>query len=184
MFEPLVKLYFRLTRVKCGSGLKLKGLPCVIRRGGSITLGNHVTINSSFLSNLTGINHRTIIVTRLPKSKITIGDNVGISGATIYARDGIAIGNNVLIGANCKIIDSDFHPLDMEARRRDDKDQIVDRPIVIEDDCFLGTDSLILKGTVLKRGCVVGAGTVVSGSFEPGSVIVGNPGKVIKRLIE
>lgn len=172
----------KFNKINYGKNLKLKGVPCIIRRQGEIIIGSNVTINSSFLSNLTGINHRTIIVTRLSESKIIIGNNVGISGATIYARDSISIGNNCLIGANVKIIDSDFHPMDMEARAIDDKNQIVNKPIVIEDDCFLGADSIILKGTVLGRGCVVGAGTVVSGKFEPGSVIVGNPGKVIKKL--
>ena len=176
-------LFLKATGVKLGTGLKLRGLPCILRRQGSIDIGDSVTVNSSFLSNLTGINHRTIIVTRLPEAKIIIGNNVGISGATIYARDSITIGNNVLIGANAKIIDSDFHPMDIQARNADDKSQITNRPVVIEDDCFLGTDCIILKGTHLGRGCIVGAGAVVSGTFAPGSVIVGNPGKAIKTLL-
>lgn len=55
-----------------------------------------------------------IIVTRAPGAVIEIGDNVGISGATLYARKGIYIGENTCIGGNCKILDSDFHPIDME----------------------------------------------------------------------
>lgn len=176
------KIFMKLNKITYGKNLILKGVPCIIRRQGEITIGDNVTINSSFFSNLTGINHRTIMVTRLLESKIVIGNNVGISGATVYARDSIIIGNNVLIGANVKIIDSDFHPMDMEARALDDKSKIVNKPIYIADDCFLGADSIILKGTVLGRGCVVGAGAVVSGKFEPGSVIVGNPGRVVKKL--
>ena len=41
---------------------------------------------------------------------------------------------------------------------------------------------MILKGTELGDGCVVGAGAVVSGKFEAGSVIVGNPARVIRQL--
>ena len=174
------KIVLLAQKISFGKKLNLRGIPCIVRRGGNISIGNNVTINSSFLSNLTGMNHRTIIVTRLPKSRVVIGDNVGISGATIYARDSIEIGNNVSIGSNAKILDSDFHPLDIESRNADDKSKIVDCPIVIEDDCFLGTDCIILKGTVLGRGCVVGAGAVVSGKYEPGSIIVGNPGKVVR----
>ena len=56
----------------------------------------------------------------------------------------------------------------------------MDKPIIIEDDCFIGLDSIILKGTELGKGCIVGAGAVVCGKYESGSVIVGNPGKVVK----
>ena len=56
------------------------------------------------------------------------------------------------------------------------------KEIVIGKNCFLGCNSIILKGTVLGEGCVVGAGAVVSGKFEPNSVIVGNPARVIRKL--
>ena len=52
-------------------------------------IGENVTIKSSFLSNLVGLYSRTIIITRNREAKIKIGNNVGISGATIYARNSI-----------------------------------------------------------------------------------------------
>ena len=52
------------------------------------------------------------------KPIIEIGDNVGISGATIYARKKITIGENTCIGGNCKILDNDFHPIEAEARNK------------------------------------------------------------------
>ena len=51
-------------------------------------------------------------------AKLKIGDNVGISGATIYARKKITIGENTCIGGNCKILDNDFHPIEAEARNK------------------------------------------------------------------
>jgi acetyltransferase-like isoleucine patch superfamily enzyme len=56
------------------------------------------------------------------------------------------------------------------------------KAIDIGKNCFIGCNSIILKGTVLGNGCVVGAGAVVSGKFEANSVIAGNPAKVIKKL--
>ena len=56
------------------------------------------------------------------------------------------------------------------------------KPISIGKNCFIGCNSIILKGTTLGDGCVVGAGAVVSGQFPDNSIIVGNPGKVIKRV--
>ena len=180
MFSVLAKLFFKLNGTKYGKKLKLRGLPCIIRRQGQITIGDNVTINSSFMSNLIGMSHRTVIISRCPELKIEIGDNVGMSGTAIYARGQITIGKGTMIGANTKILDNDFHPIDIEARRVDDKSKIIVKPISIGEDCFIGCNAIILKGTTLGRGCVVGAGAVVSGTFEDGSVIVGNPAKTIR----
>ena len=176
-------LYFRLSGIRFGRGLKLKGLPVAARvKGASITIGEGVTIKSAFLSNLVGLYQRSILIARAPGAAIVIGDHVGISGATIYARTSIEIGEYTQIGGNVKLLDNDFHPLEPEARRLDIKEEIKARPIRIGKDCFIGTNAIILKGTVLGDGCVVGAGAVVSGEFPAGSVIAGNPGRVIRSL--
>ncbi|SEN61368.1 acyltransferase [Paenibacillus sp. OV219] len=177
------KLVMKATKVRYGKNLLLKGMPVIFNKSGAeLTIGNNVTINSSFLSNLVGLYQRTIIVTRTSESKISIGNNVGISGATIYARNSISIGDNTLIGGNAKIMDNDFHPIEIEARNADIKEKIGAKPITIGKNCFIGCNSLILKGTILGDGCVVGAGAVVSGVFEDNCVIAGNPARVIKRL--
>lgn len=177
------KLLMKLMKIKYGKKLLLKGIPVVFNKtGAKIIIGNNVTIKSSFLSNLIGLYQRTIIVARTSEAQIHIGNNVGISGATIYARKSITIGDNTLIGGNAKILDNDFHPIEIEARNIDIKDKIGTKPIVIGRDCFIGCNALILKGTTLGAGCVVGAGAVVSGKFEENCVIAGNPAKIIKRL--
>lgn len=179
------KLFMNLTGVKYGRNLLLKGIPVIFnKKGASLHIGNNVTVKSSFLSNLVGLYSRTIIVTRTSDAKIKIGNNVGISGATIYARKSISIGDNTLIGGNCKIIDNDFHPIEIEARLNDDKSKIKAKPVVIGKNCFIGCNSIILKGTLLGDGCVVGAGAVVSGKFEDNCVIAGNPAKVVRRNIK
>lgn len=177
------KLLLKVMKVRYGKGLLLKGLPVVFnQRGAALCIGRDCVIKSSFLSNLVGLYARTIIVTRTPEAEIVIGDNVGISGATIYARKSIRIGNNTSIGGNVKVLDNDFHPIEIAPRLEDDKSKIGTRPIVIGKNCFIGCNTLILKGTVLGDGCVVGAGAVVCGVFEPNSVIAGNPARVIKTL--
>lgn len=177
------KIVLKLLNIKYGTGLLLKGVPVIYNHAGAtMKLGNDVVVKSSFLSNLVGLYSRTIIVTRTNDASIVIGNNVGISGATIYARKSITIGDYTHIGGNAKILDNDFHPIEMEARNADLKDKIGTKPIVIGNNCFIGCNSIILKGTVLGDGCVVGAGAVVSGKFPPNSVIAGNPAKVIKNL--
>jgi len=177
-------------KVHYGQGLLLKGVPVIFnKRGANITIGDGCTIKSSFLSNLVGLYSSSIIVTRAPEAFIKIGNNVGISGATIYARKGITIGDNTAIGGNVKILDNDFHPIEAEKRvellknpNGGDSDLVPAKEIIIGRDCFIGCNSIILKGSVLGDGCVVGAGSVVSGKFKAGAVIVGNPGREIKNI--
>ena len=177
------KLIMKATRVKYGKKLLLKGTPVIFnKKGATLCIGDNCVIKSSFLSNLVGLYSRTIIVTRTPEAKIIIGDNVGISGAVIYARTSICIGDGTNIGGNVKILDNDFHPIEVQARLIDDKSKIGTRPIEIGKNCFIGCNALILKGTRLGDGCVVGAGAVVCGEFPPNSVIAGNPAKVIKTI--
>ena len=89
-----------------------------------------------------------------------------------------------MIGANVKIIDNDFHPIEVEARNLDVKEKIGTREVFIGRDCFIGCNSLVLKGSKIGDGCVVGAGSVVAGVFQDYCVIAGNPARVIKVLQE
>ena len=173
----------KLNKVDFGRNLNLFGVPVIFKKNGSVLkIGDNCSIKSSFLSNLIGLSQRTIIVTRTKEAIIEIGNNVGISGATIYARKGIFIGDNTLIGANVKILDNDFHPIEAEARNSDDKDMIRAKKVVIGNDCFIGCNALILKGSKIGDGSVVGAGSVVSGAF-PGNVIIGgNPARIIRGV--
>ena len=94
----------------------------------------------------------------------------------------IRIGNDVLVGANCKIIDNDFHPLDYRKRNPQKAEDVQKRRIIIGNGCFIGTNSIILKGTELGCNCVVGAGSVVGGKFPDNVVIAGNPAKIVKKI--
>ncbi len=176
------RLMMALTGVKHGK-MKLKGNAFIFnQKGAKLKIGEGVTVKSSFLSNLIGLYQRSVIMTRRAGAEIEIGNGVGMSGVTIYAREKITIGDNTLIGGNVKILDNDFHPLDAEKRRANDEESIGTRPVVIGKDCFIGCNALILKGTELGDGCVVGAGAVVCGKFPPHTVIAGNPARVIRTL--
>jgi acetyltransferase-like isoleucine patch superfamily enzyme len=63
-----------------------------------------------------------------------------------------------------------------------DSDLIPAREIRIGKNCFIGCNAIILKGSELGDGCVVGAGAVVAGKFEDNCVIAGNPAQVVRRL--
>lgn len=154
---------------------------CFAFKNSIIKIGNGAIINSGSFSNLLGLYQKTIIIAR-NGGQISIGKNFGISGSTIYSISKITIGDNCLIGANCKIIDNDFHPLDFQKRKKNDFRDITKKPIHIGDDCFIGMNSIVLRGSYLGNNCIVGAGSVVSGKFPDNVVIAGNPAKIIKHL--
>ena len=134
------------------------------------------------MNNLVGLYQRTRIVVRYGGHIEEIGENKYISGSTIYVMQRIEIGKNVLIGGNYKIIDNDFHPLSVEKRLpRQKVEDIKKSPIKIRDGCFIGANSIILKGTILGKNCVVGAGSVVSGHFPDNVILAGNPARIIKN---
>lgn len=153
------KIALKATKVKYGKNLLLKGVLVIFnKKGATLDIGENVVIKSSFLSNLVGLYQRTIIVTRSPEAKIKIGNNVGISGTTIYVRNCIEIGDNTCIGGNCKILDNDFHPIDTEERIRllndkngGDSHSIPSKPIRIEKNCFIGCDTINFKRNSIGR---------------------------------
>lgn len=112
---------------------------------------------------------------------IYIGINSYInSGVVIYSGNGVRIGSNVLIAANCTLA-----PVNHQVRLRDktirDQGFMPSRGgIVIEDDVWIGANSVLLDGAILRKGSVVGANSIVKGEIEPYSVNVGNPLKVVR----
>jgi len=176
------KVFMKFNKVQYGDNLNLIGLPVIFKqKKAELTIGDNCTIKSDFLSNLVGLYQRTIIVAR-EEGKIHIGNNVGISGATIYSKESIKIGDYTNIGGNVKILDHDFHPIEAEARKRNDMTMVGKRAIIIGENVFIGCNSIVLKGTEIGDNSVVGAGSVVSGKFPANVVIAGNPARIIKQL--
>ncbi len=176
------RIFIRFNGVKFGRKLKLIGWPFIFKfPKAKIIIGKNVRVNSNFWSNLLGLHQRTIIIAKRG-AQVKIGDRVGISGASIYAHDSIEIGDDTLIGANVKIIDNDFHPVDPQARLENDNAKIGHAPVVIGDNVFIGMNSIILKGTKIGNNCTIGAGSVVHGEFPDNCIIAGNPAKIIKVI--
>lgn len=115
-----------------------------------------------------------------PGARITIGDNCRIVGGCLHAWSSITVGNNCLIAGNTQIMDSNAHKTSMldPDNRINTKDE--PRPIVIEDNVWVGANCFILKGVRIGKGSVVGAGSVVSEDVPPNSIVLGNPARVIK----
>lgn len=163
-----------------------RGIPAIYAfKDSSISFNNNggdrINIFSHPLSNMIGLSQRVIIVAKYG-GKIEINEGVCMSGCTLYAMDSIVIGKNTDIGAGCKIIDNDFHPLPYSQRHPVEQlDKVRKKPITIGEGCFIGANSILLKGTTLGRNVVVGAGSVVSGTFPDNVIIAGNPARIIKE---
>ena len=179
---PLFRLYFELNGIGWGKGWLVYGVPIIHRyRSSKITIGDYLQIRNWFGSNPLGVKSRSILTTLDREAEIRIGDFFRASGVSICAQELVLIGNNVRIGANSTIVDTDFHPIDPEERLRFPQNG-KSRAVVIEDNVFVGTECLILKGTRLGQGSVVGGGSVVTGDFPANVIIAGNPAKVIQDI--
>ena len=112
---------------------------------------------------------------------VEIGQGVDISfavsgGCYFQGGNGIRIGDRCRFAPGVKIISANHEPADTSRGR------VIDKPIVIGNDCWIGANAVILSGVELGNGVVVGAGAVVTKSFTANSIIAGVPAHVIKNL--
>lgn len=180
-----IVLFFAYLKAKfIMRGVHFKGMSVIFAFPKSkIEIGEGTYIQSDFFSNLLGLYQRCIIIAKYG-GEIIIGKNCGLSGATVYAFESIRIGNDTLIGVNCKIVDNDFHPTERQYRKPEYIESHTKRsPVIIGDNCFIGMNSIILKGTKLGNNVIVGAGSVVHGTFPDNCIIAGNPARIIKENI-
>jgi len=181
---PWVRLQFALAGVRWGRGWRLYGAPILqIHRRARLTIGDRLNLRSTVRSNPLGPAHAVIFSARRAGAQIAIGDDFGMTGGVIVAEERITIGARVIVGANSAIVDTDFHPLDAR-RRQVDPGAGATAPIVIEDDVFIGMESLILKGAHIGAGSVIGARSVVTGAIPPGVIAAGSPARVLRRLAD
>ena len=179
---PLARLRFALNGISWGKNWRLYGVPIIHRHRESLMqIGNDLKLRSALTSNPLGPSHPVFFTTWEARSRLIIGDDFAMTGGVICAASTVRIGNHVMIGANCIIIDTDFHPINADLRRRDPM-ETTPCPITIEDDVFVGMQSIILKGVTIGRGSVVGAGSVVARDVPPKVVVAGNPAAIIKAL--
>jgi maltose O-acetyltransferase len=108
-----------------------------------------------------------------------IGDHVYLNwSCVIIDNNEVRIGDHVMVGPSVQIYTA-AHPLEVEARNQGWE---VARPIVIEDNVWLGGGAILLPGVTIGRNAVVGAGAVVSRSVPAGTVVAGNPARVIREI--
>ena len=168
--------------VKYGS-FRSHGIPKInISLGGECFLGSNFTMNNRELSNPIGRFHSCSIMVG-KKGKLIIGKNVGMSSTAIVCHDKIEIGNNVNIGGNVVIYDTDFHSLNFKDRinRQEDVNGTKTKPVKIGNNVFVGAHSTILKGVSIGDNAIIGACSVVTKNVPENEIWAGNPAKFIKN---
>ncbi len=179
---PWVRLQFALAGVRWGRGWRLYGAPILqVHRRATLRIGDRLELRSAVRSNPLGPNHPVILSLRRPGAALTIGDDFGMTGGVIVVEERVTIGDRVKVGANSAILDTDFHPVDPR-RRMQHMLEGATAPVTIEDEVFIGMETLVLKGAHIGAGSVIGARSVVTGAIPPGAVAAGNPAHVIRWL--
>lgn len=164
MFEYLAGLWFSRKFDKSGL-LVLSGgrpFPKVVHKGGVLVAGN-----CQFYSGV-----------RLEvgeKGYLQIGNGTYLNRNThIVCEKSVTLGTNCKIAWDVVIMDSDLHPINSTP--------IVNKPVVIEDDVWIGCRCIILKGVTIGRGAVIAAGSVVTKNVPPRTIVGGNPARFIAEL--
>ncbi|MFM7448746.1 MAG: acyltransferase [Leptolyngbyaceae cyanobacterium] len=117
---------------------------------------------------------------------IEVGDDCYLSNASLVCADSITLGNRILVAGGVTIVDSDFHPLRPAARladtialspvgNRQQRPPIESRPVIIEDDVWIGYNAVILKGVQIGAGAIIEPGSVVTHNVTRGTRVAGNP---------
>ncbi len=123
---------------------------------------------------------------------IEIGDYTYITNASLVCAERISIGSRVLIAGGVTIADSDFHPIMPAARLADTialspvgnrrhRPLVSIKPVIIEDDVWIGCNATILKGVRVGAGAIIAPGALVIEDIPPETEVSGNPARVINR---
>lgn len=176
LYTPFQNLKMRF------KGIRLKGM---VYTGGSlfvnrnkdavITIGNKCRFMSISWGNNIGLNHKCMLSAE-KDARLMIGNKCSFSGVSLRCFTQITIGNNVRVGANCLILDGDAHQEDPRSGKN--------KPIVIEDNVWLGGNVVVKKGVTIGRNSVIGMNSVVTKNIPANSIAIGNPCVVVKRFDE
>lgn len=129
------------------------------------------------------------------KGFISIGDYTYIGRSRIFSTKKVIVGSYCLVSDNVCIMDSNLHPISAAKRIKiaeqwaignfpDVYTDIPNSPVILEDYCWIGFGSAILKGVHIGQGAIVGSNSVVTENVPPWTIVAGNPARVIREIPE
>lgn len=111
---------------------------------------------------------------------LIIGDNFYVSSnLNLHCSENVVIGDNVTFGWDVMLMDTDYHKYWLDIANRLATHI---KPVFIGSNCWIGSKTIITKGTHIKNHTIVGAGSVVSGIFNKENIILkGNPANIVRE---
>lgn len=180
---PLVaKFFYRepLMRYRCesvGRRLQLEGVIPEIGGDGRIVIGDNVRIGPICSWD---IGHK---VSREP-AQLIIGNDVSLNYAGIISCvTSVHIGDRTMLAGMVSIYDNPSHPMSPRRRFHHEPFDYEDcAPVVIGRNCWIGSKSFVLKGVTIGDNSIVAAGSVVTKSVPPNTLVGGSPARVLREL--
>ncbi len=166
VFRIVVARWYLRSFTKTGKYVSVNGRP-KIQNKGIVEVADDVRIWSSIVKAQIYVSEGAVL---------KVGRNARLNGVHIDVKTKIIIGNNVRIAPYVLMMDSDFHQIDNHFE--DGKTA----PIIIEDDVWLASRCIILKGVKIGKGAVVAAGALVTKDVPAYTVVGGVPARIIKRI--
>ena len=164
----------RSARINLASDLTVNFFETARRAAGaSFVIGDHavVEVHGNF-SMLYGAD-----VKIFEGGKLFLGSGYSNAGLQIRCKHSIRIGKNVAIAKDVVIMDSDAHEIKYDG-------YVMSKGVCLEDNVWIGTRAMILKGVTIGDGSIVAAGAVVTKDVPPHSMVAGIPAKVIKTDVK
>jgi acetyltransferase-like isoleucine patch superfamily enzyme len=127
-----------------------------------------------------------------PSGRMEVGDDTVLVGVAFMCMKSILVGAGCRISYNVTISDCDFHPIELDARRRDAvavapsgdrarRPALPAAPVVIGRNVWIGTGAIILKGVTIGDGATIAPGTVRARDVPAGACAAGNPAEVTEK---
>lgn len=174
-----------INRVEYGTKFHSNGIPrIVVKKSGTFRIGNNFSINNGKYFNQIGRQQVCYFIVG-ENAKLIIGNKVGMSSTAIICMQEIVIEDNVKIGGNTVIYDTDFHsinPYERLGSDKEDSNNINKKPVIIKKNAFIGAHSTILKGITIGENSVIGACSVVTKNVPKNEIWAGNPARFIKNI--
>lgn len=173
MQSPLFKLFGYLNGIIYApfledfGPLRIHGRLKLIRRHGTVKIGRRTTI-------WPGVKLTSLGASPDAPARLSIGEFSSIGDRTqIHCCDRVTIGDYVLVSWDVNILENNFHTTTDGG--------IKAAPITIGDRVWIGCRVIILAGVTIGEGSIVAAGSVVTRDVPPGTLVAGNPAKIIRE---